>query len=211
MENYTKYALKTAEELTALLEGKDNLFVVACNKCFKEFNTVQEPDLDEFLKLAESLGKTVVGSAKADFLCNETKAAKGLPGMIPENAEHVVVISCGLGVQTVAAITDAPVYTATNSINYTGHHGMALTKKACDACAQCYLGITGGICPVVDCSKSLLNGQCGGAKDGKCEVDPNMECGWERIYRKLEQLGRLDVMKCAVQLRNYAIDEAATE
>ena len=56
MENYTKYALKTPEELTALLEGKDNLFVVACNKCFKEFDTMCEPDLDAFLKLAESLG-----------------------------------------------------------------------------------------------------------------------------------------------------------
>ena len=109
MENYTKYALKTAEELNALLEGKDNLFVVACNKCFKEFDTMYEPDLDEFLKLAEAQGKTVVGSAKADFLCNETKAMKHLPDMIPANAEHVVVISCGLGVQTVAAIADAPV------------------------------------------------------------------------------------------------------
>ena len=133
MENYTKYALKTPEELTALLEGKDNLFVVACNKCFKEFDTNNEPDLDEFLKLAESLGKTVVGSAKADFLCNETKAMKNLPDMIPANAEHVVVISCGLGVQTVAAIAEVPVYTATNTINRGGQHGMALTKKASQA------------------------------------------------------------------------------
>ena len=207
MENYTKYALKTAEELTALLEGKDNLFVVACNKCFKEFDTMCEPDLDAFLKLAESLGKTVVGSAKADFLCNETKAMKNLPDMIPANAEHVLVISCGLGVQTVASIADAPVYTATNTINRGGQHGMALTKKACEACAQCYLGITGGICPVVDCSKSLLNGQCGGAKDGKCEVDPDMECGWERIMRRLAQVGRLDAVKCPVQVRNYATDD----
>ena len=90
MENYTKYALKTAEELTALLEGKDNLFVIACNKCFKEFDTTYEPDLDEFLKLAEGLGKTVVGTAKADFLCNETKAMKCLPDMIPANAEHLL-------------------------------------------------------------------------------------------------------------------------
>ena len=95
MENYTKYALKSWEELSDLLEGKDNLFVVACNKCFKEFDTTQEPELEQFLKLAEGLDKTVVGTAKADFLCNETKATKGLPAMIPENAEHVVVISCG--------------------------------------------------------------------------------------------------------------------
>ena len=205
MENYTKYALKAPEELTALLEGKDNLFVVVCNKCFKEFDTVNEPDLDEFLSLATAQGKTVVGTAKADFLCNETKAKKGLPVMIPENAENVVVISCGLGVQTVAAIADVPVYSATNSISRRAHHGMALTKKTCDACAQCYLGMTGGICPVVDCSKSLLNGQCGGAKDGKCEVSPDKDCAWEKIQQRLSAQGRIGELTAqTVQVRDWS-------
>ena len=68
MENYTKYALKAENELAALLEGKDNLFVIACNKCFKEFETTQEPDCDVFLKFAAEQGKTVTGTAKADFL-----------------------------------------------------------------------------------------------------------------------------------------------
>ena len=205
MENYTKYALKAFDELADLLEGKDNLFVVACNKCFKAFETAYEPDLDEFLKLAEAQGKTVVGTAKADFLCNETKAKKGLPVMIPENAENVIVISCGLGVQTVAAITEKPVFTATNTINRRGQHGMALTKKACDACAQCYLGVTGGICPVVDCSKSLLNGQCGGAKDGKCEVSPDKDCAWEKIQQRLAAQGRLGELTAqTVQVRDYS-------
>ena len=205
MENYTKYALKADNELRQLLEGKDNLFVVACNKCFKEFDTVNEPDLDEFLKLAKDLGKTVVGTAKADFLCNETKATKGLPGMIPENAENVVVISCGLGIQTVAAIAEVPVYSATNTVNRGGQHGMALTKKACEACAQCYLGLTGGICPVVDCSKSLLNGQCGGAKDGKCEVSPDKDCAWEKIQQRLAAQGRIGELTAqAVQVRDYS-------
>ena len=104
MENYTKYALKAYDELAALLEGKDNLFVIACNKCFKEFDSAQEPEMEKFLQMAEGLNKTVVGTAKADFLCNGTKAMKALPDMIPANAEHVVVISCGLGIQTVAAI-----------------------------------------------------------------------------------------------------------
>ena len=207
MENYTKYQLKAWDELADLLDGMDNLFVIACNKCFKEFETANEPDCDAFLKLAEGLDKTITGTAKADFLCNKFKAQKSLNDMIPEGTEHVVVISCGLGIQTVAEVTGKHVIAACNSINYTGHHGMALTKKACDACAQCYLNITGGICPIVDCSKSLVNGQCGGAKDGKCEVDPNMECGWERIMKRLAQIGRLDVLKCPVQVRNYATDE----
>ena len=162
MENYTKYALKAAEELATVLEGTDNLFVLACNKCFKEFETNNEPDCEEFLKIAAEQGKTVVGSAKVDFLCNKTQTDRKLQDLIPENAENIVVISCGLGIQTVAELAEVPVYAASNSLTYTGHHGMALTKKACDACAQCYLNMTGGICPIVDCSKSLINGQCGG-------------------------------------------------
>ena len=136
LENDTKYKLKAEEELKSLLADKDNLFVIACNKCFKEFETIQEPDCDAFVKLAGELGKTVTGTAKADFLCNKTKAQQNLAAMIPEGTEHVVAISCGLGIQTVADVVELNVIAASNSLNYTGHHGMALTKKACDACAQ---------------------------------------------------------------------------
>ena len=205
MENYTKYKLKAYGELADLLEGKDNLFVIACNKCFKEFETIQEPDCDAFMKLAEGLDKTVTGVAKADFLCNKYKAEKSLPAMIPEGTDYVVTISCGLGIQTVADVTGKAVIAACDSICYEGHHGMALTKKACDACAQCYLNITGGICPIVDCSKSLVNGQCGGAKNGKCEVSPDKDCAWQKIQERLEKQGRLaELTAQPVQIRDYS-------
>ena len=205
MENYTKYKLKAADELAEALKGVDNLFVIACNKCFKEFETENEPDCDAFKKIAAELGKTVVGSAKVDFLCNKTQTDRKLQDMIPEGAENIVVVSCGLGIQTVADLAEVPVYAAANSLNYTGHHGMALTKKACDACAQCYLNITGGICPIVDCSKSLVNGQCGGAKNGKCEVDPNKDCAWEKIQQRLAKQGRLSELTAQpVQIRDYS-------
>ena len=190
LENYTKYALKSADELAQVLSGSDNLFVIACNKCFKEFETTQEPDCDTFKEIAASNGKTITGSATIDFLCNKTQTLKKFEDLIPEGTENIVVLSCGLGVQTVADMAEVPVYAACNSLNYTGHHGMALTKKACDACAQCYLTTTGGICPIVDCSKSLINGQCGGAKDGKCEVSPDKDCAWEKIQQRLAAQGR---------------------
>lgn len=205
MENYTKYKLKEHDELEALLADKDNLFVIACNKCFKEFVTVDEPDCDEFLELAAKQGKTVTGSAKVDFVCNKVQTERKIKDMIPEGTENVVVISCGLGVQTVAELSGKPTYAAANTLNYTGHHGMALTKKSCDACAQCYLNLTGGICPIVDCSKSLVNGQCGGAKNGKCEINPDKDCAWEKINKKLEQQGRLEeFLKQPVQIRDYS-------
>ena len=205
MENYTKYKLKERDELVSLLADKDNLFVIACNKCFKEFETIDEPDCGEFEKLAAEQGKTITGSAKVDFLCNKNHTEQNLQDMIPEGTENVIVISCGLGIQTVADLAGKPVYAASNSLNYRGHHGMALTKKSCDACAQCYLNITGGICPIVDCSKSLVNGQCGGAKNGKCEVDGEKDCAWEKIYRRLEKQGRLEeFLNQPIQIRDYS-------
>lgn len=205
MENYTKYKLKDREELTSLLADKDNLFLIACNKCFKEFETVEEPECEELSELAREMGKTVTGSARVDFLCNKVQTEKKLQDMIPEGTEHILVASCGLGIQTVADLTGKKVYAASNSLNYRGYHGMALTERKCDACAQCYLNITGGICPIVDCSKSLVNGQCGGAKDGKCEVDSSKDCAWEKIYRRLEKQGRLEeFLNQPVQLRDYS-------
>ena len=205
MENYTKYKLKNKDELESLLADKDNLFIIACNKCFKEFETIDEPECGELEKLAAECGKTVAGSARVDFLCNKIQTERKMQDLIPEGTENVVVISCGLGIQTIADLADKPVYAASNSLNYTGYHGMALTERKCNACAQCYLNITGGVCPIVDCSKSLVNGQCGGAKNGKCEVDSNKDCAWEKIYRRLEKQGRLEeFLNQPIQLRDYS-------
>ena len=203
MLNYTKYELKTPEELSPFLDGSDNIFVFACKKCFKEFESVDEPDCEEFVKILEDHGKNVTGSLKVDFLCNKTQTQKLLE--LPEGTDSVFVVSCGLGVQTIADSVSVPVFAAANSLNFRGHHGMALTNKSCDACAQCYLNITGGICPVVDCSKSLLNGQCGGAKNGKCEIDPSRDCAWEKIEQRLAKQGRLkEFLDQPVQIRDYS-------
>jgi len=205
LEDYTKFKLKKKEELVPFLQDKDNLFVVACNKCFKEFEIGDEPECGKFEEIAGEQGKTLVGCAKVDFLCNKTTTAKKLQSVLPEEAENVFVISCGLGIQTVADLIEKPAYAASDSLAYRGHHGMALTTTKCDACGQCYLNLTGGICPIVDCSKSLVNGQCGGAKNGKCEVDKNKDCAWEKIYQKLEKQGRLaDLLNQPIQVRDYS-------
>lgn len=203
--NYTKYVLKNNEEICQILADKDNFFVVSCNKCFKEFESVEETDADEFKALAKAQGKNVTGAIAIDFLCNSVQTERKLEGVIPAGSENIVVLSCGLGVQTVAELEDINVLTATDSLNYIGHHGMALTKKTCDACNQCFLNTTGGICPIVDCTKSLVNGPCGGTKNGKCEIDPNKDCAWEKIYNKLKAQGRLEeFLNQPVQLRDYS-------
>ena len=94
--DYTKYVLKSEEELKDLLAEKDNFFVVTCNKCFKEFETTQEPECRCLMDLAEAQGKLITGSVNIDFLCNKVQTEKKLAGIVPEETQNVVVISCGL-------------------------------------------------------------------------------------------------------------------
>ena len=206
MEDYTKFKLKKNDELIPLLDDKDNLFIIACSKCFKEFETADEPECDIFEQVSAELGKTVTGSAQIDFLCNKTMTEKKLQTLVPEGTDNVFVISCGLGIQTLADFLDLPVYAASDSVKAdAGSHGMALTERRCDACGQCYLNDTAGVCPIVDCAKSLVNGQCGGSKNGKCEVDKNKDCAWEKIYKRMEKQGRVEnLLNQPTQLRDYS-------
>ena len=205
MEDYTKFKLKSTDELTQLLEHKDDIFVISCNKCFKEFEAETEPECGEFCDFIKQQGKNLAGSTQVDFLCNELMSAKKLEAIWPKEAKNTCVISCGLGIQTVAKMADTPVYAASDSVCFEGRHGMALTKRRCDGCAQCYLNLTGGVCPIVDCSKSLVNGQCGGSKNFKCEVDKDKDCGWDKIYERLAAQKRLNVLQDQdVQLRDHS-------
>ena len=192
--------LKSKETLSSLTEGK-KVFIVCCHGC-KEVS-FPEKAAEEFTK---ELGNQVTGILTTDYICNTDNLPLRLEKYAAaiEEADVVLVLSCGVGVQTVAShLADKRVCAACDTYALPGHQGVTPLEHNCDQCGQCYLNITGGICPITACSKSLINGQCGGAKNGKCEVDPNMDCGWERILRRLKQVDRLDVLKCPIQLRQY--------
>ena len=201
--------LKNNDIIKSQVQGK--VFVLICHGC-REIH-FPEHEADALVKELTESG-VVTGSLTTDYICNEENLQLRLRGFLGqiEAADTILVLSCGVGVQTVAAMfEDKRVIAGCDTYQLPGFQGVTPLEHDCKQGGQCYLNLTGGICPITACSKSLINGQCGGAKNGKCEVDPNMDCGWERIYRKLEKLGRLDVMKCAVQLRNYATDEAVSK
>ena len=196
--------LKNKDLIKSRLQGK--VFILVCHGC-KEIR-FPEKEADELIR--ELTGEGIVtGTLSTDYICNEENLTLRLEKHVSaiEAADTVLVLSCGVGVQTVASQFAAKrIIPGCDTYHLPGFQGVTPLQHDCQQCGECYLNITGGICPLTACSKSLVNGQCGGAKDGKCEVDPNMECGWERIYRKLEQLGRLDALKCPIQIRNYATD-----
>ena len=195
--------LKAKDAIVSQIQGK--AFIINCHGC-KEIH-FPEQQANELQKELIASGN-VTGVITTDYICNVENLNLRLQkylGKIDE-AQTILVFSCGVGVQTVAELfSDKRVVACCDTYALPGFQGVTPLEHDCDQCGQCYLNITGGICPLTACSKSLLNGQCGGAKNGKCEVNPEMECGWERIYQKLKKLGRLDLIQVPVQLRNYAI------
>ena len=197
--------LKNKDTVLALAEGK--VFLLICHGC-KEIR-FPEHEVEALKKELTEAGK-VTGTFTTDYICNpdNLKLRLGYHTAEIEEADTVLIFSCGVGVQTVAEyLENKKVIACCDTYALPGFQGVTPLEHDCRQCGECYLNLTGGICPITACSKSLVNGQCGGAKKGKCEVDPNMDCGWERIYQRLKAIGRLDVLKCPVQVRNYATDE----
>jgi hypothetical protein len=110
-------------------------------------------------------------------------------------ADAVVSLACGIGVQALAERYPDEVILPGVDTTFLGmavEHGVLVER--CRACGDCVLGLTGGVCPVARCAKNLMNGPCGGSQNGKCEVDPDLDCAWQLIYDRLARLGQLDRM-----------------
>ena len=202
---------KSKEAIVAQVKGK--AFIINCHGC-KEISTKQTKE--DVLNLIRDLISEldITGTWTTNYACNpENLVSRMEPYKAQiEQADTIVMISCGVGVQTVAEyLENKRVIAACDTYRLPGFQGVTPLEHDCQQCGECYLNLTGGICPLTACSKSLLNGQCGGAKKGKCEVDPDMECGWERIQKRLEKIGRLDALKCPIQIRNYATDDEVSK
>jgi len=201
--------LKEKDSILPLLKGKTA--IICCEGCKEvHFPEKEAGDLRKELLDKGSASVAVV----TDYICNPENLLLQLKKHTDkvEGADTILVFSCGVGVQTVAGNFESKkVIAACDTYPLPGFQGVTPLEYGCDQCGECYLNNTGGICPITACSKSLVNGQCGGSKNGKCEVDSEMECGWERIYRRLEKLNRLSTLKFAVKVRSYATELIAPE
>jgi hypothetical protein len=117
---------------------------------------------------------------------------QGIAQQIPDH-EAVLSLGCGAGVQALARVYwDKPIIPALDTLFIGETQMRGIWQENCLGCGKCKLGHFGGICPVTRCSKKLMNGPCGGSKDGLCEVNPEILCGWQMIIDRLEALGELD-------------------
>jgi methylenetetrahydrofolate reductase (NADPH) len=69
-------------------------------------------------------------------------------------------------------------------------------SSRCQRCGDCTLSEIAFLCPQSQCAKFLLNGQCGGSREGWCEVFPGKKkCIYVRAYQRLKAYGEEESMK----------------
>lgn len=199
---------KPLEEISEVLKGHKKVFLIGCGECSTTCHTGGEKEVLEMQAYLESQGKKVTGwnIPNAPCIAAQTKAAFARNMAALKDSDAILVMSCGLGVQSVKQNDrfGLAVYPALNSMFGTLMDAKGSFYEVCSNCGDCVLDQTGCICPVTRCSKGLLNGPCGGVIKGKCEVDRSRDCAWVLIYQELEKKGQLDKMKAISGPRNYS-------
>jgi ferredoxin len=196
---------KPLEEVLPSLGKAKKVYLIGCGTCATICHTGGKSEVLDMKAKLEAEGKEVTGWMVIPTACDElTRDALKENIKAIEAADAILVMSCAFGVQTVSLYSDKPVYPALNTLFVGKEEAPGHFIEVCMQCGNCVLATTVGICPLVRCAKSLLNGPCGGSVDGKCEVSPDTPCAWQLIYDRLKELGQLDKMEEIVPVRDWS-------
>ena len=199
---------KPIEEILEMIDDCSTVLVAGCATCVADCMAGGEREvgiLSSGLRIAlkqkeneaEILEITVERQCEREFI----ERIADLVG----KADVVLSTACGIGVQAMAErYYDKPIYPGVNTTFLGLREEDGLWVERCGACGDCSLHMTGGICPVARCTKSLLNGPCGGSTEGKCEIANEVDCGWQLIVDRLKSLGQLDRLEENIPPKNWA-------
>ena len=189
---------KSLEELKNLVSGAQKVLVVGCGTCVTVCfagGAREAAIAAASLRMASKLegnpldvsDVTVQRQCEWEYLDQIAEQVK--------DADLVLSLGCGVGVQAIAEhFNQVWVVPGLNTKFMGMPTEQGVWAERCAACGDCVLGLTGGICPIARCSKSLLNGPCGGSQDGHCEINPETACAWQLIYDRLNSLGKLNLL-----------------
>lgn len=201
---------KPLDEIIGNLKEGERVFIVGCGNCAEKCRSgglEQARDMKDRLEKSgiKVTGYTATESGKS--LCKLDLAKKTLAGLkdAVEKADSFLILACGQGIHTVIDATSGGlVHPGCDTIFGGETVNDDFITEYCSLCGECIVEATGGLCPVTLCSKGLLNGPCGGSKNGKCEVDKEQDCGWQLIYDRLKAIGKLDLLRQYKEPKNYA-------
>jgi len=187
--------------------GKGPIFIIGCSECATLCHTGGEREVLEMKDLFEGKNIKVTGWVILDPACHLQNDKLILRKYLEEvnNANKILVLACGNGIQTVSKIMKDSDIIAGNDTLFLGEIKRANEfEKQCTMCGDCIQDLFGGFCPVSRCPKSMLNGPCGGSIGGKCEIDSELDCVWDLIYKRLKTKERLHLLKTIQKPKDWS-------
>ena len=203
---------KPIEEIIGFIKDCKKILIVGCNECVtvcyaggkKEVGILASALKMAFTKEGKDLEITEVTLERQ---CDH-EYLEEIRNII-EDYDAVVSLACGVGVQFMAEkYLRTPIYPGVNTCFMGVTEERGVWSERCQACGQCILGQTAGICPISRCAKRLLNGPCGGSTNGKCEINKEIDCAWQIIIDRLKELGRLDDYDVLVPIKDWSTERA---
>jgi len=187
---------KPLDEIKEELAGYEKVLVVGCGTCVTVCfagGTKEVGILSSSLRMASKLDGQAkeVAEVTVQRQC-EWEYIDPLAETL-DDYDAVLSLGCGVGVQALAERFPGKRILPGLNTSFMGlPTEQGVWEERCQACGDCILDQTGGICPIARCSKQLLNGPCGGSQNGECEIDPSVPCAWQLIWERMGQLGLMD-------------------
>ena len=203
---------KPVEEIIEHIKDKDRILILGCNECV---TVCEAGGKKEVAVLASTLRMYFLNQGQQKQIDERTLERQCDHEYLEEirdsadTYDAIVSLACGVGVQfTAETYMQLPVYPGvdTKFLGVTEERGV--WTERCQACGQCILAETAGICPVSRCAKRLLNGPCGGATQGHCEINPELPCAWQLIIDRLKALDRLDDYAKLTPIKDWSTERA---
>lgn len=203
---------KPLDEIWEMIRAHKDVHVLGCNTCVAvchEGGSKEAETLAALLRIkAEQEGVTItITHGGIERQC-EHEFFESVEDKLKE-AGAVLSTACGIGVQFIAEkYTSTIVYPGLNTTFLGAVESLGIMTERCQACGNCLLGVTAGICPIARCAKRLMNGPCGGSTKGSCEINKDVPCAWQLIIDRLTALGQMDRYETLAPIKDWSSDRA---
>lgn len=204
---------KPLNEILEMLSPYKKVLVLGCGGCVTVCLTGGEKQAEELTLQLRLAARQKNMELTADYDCITRQCDREFIENLkqtPDKYDCVLSMACGVGVQFMSQLyPDVPFLPAMNTTFYGANTAPGVWEEYCHGCGDCVLALTDGICPIARCSKNLVNGPCGGTRDGKCEVSKEMDCGWHLIYKRLTEKGKVDIFHKIQPARDWRKEHGA--
>lgn len=198
---------KPLNEIMEMLKDAKRILVLGCRGCVTVCSAGGEREV-EILATLIRLGKKKAGqeveTIEATLVRQCDREYIDSIDQWDGQYDAIVSMACGVGVNFIANLRPmARVYPGVNTSSFGGSAEQGVWSEQCAGCGNCVLHLTGGLCPVARCAKSLFNGPCGGSVGGRCEIHREVPCIWQSIHDKLVRINKADDLAAIAPIRDW--------